>query len=204
MSRLLREGVVAFAEGGERMTVDEVLRDAEQKMRGAVSFAQEELASIRTGRANPKLLDRVTVEYYGTQVPLNQLASFSVPEPRLLVIQPFDRTAVSSMEKAIMSSDLGLTPSNDGNVIRLAFPTLTEERRRELTKLARDRGEEGRVAVRNVRRHAKETMEKLQREHEISEDELRRSEKELQRLTDLYVHEIDGILEHKEKELMEV
>jgi ribosome recycling factor len=186
------------------MTVDEVLRDAEQKMRGAVSFAQEELASLRTGRANPKLLDRITVEYYGTQVPLNQLASFSVPEPRLLVIQPFDRTAVSSMEKAIMSSDLGLTPSNDGNVIRLAFPPLTEERRRELTKLARDRGEEGRVSVRNVRRHAKETMEKLQREHQISEDELRRAEKELQRLTDQYVHEIDGILEHKEKELMEV
>jgi ribosome recycling factor len=186
------------------MTVEETLRDAEQKMRGAVSFAQEELSSIRTGRANPKLLDRLTVDYYGTQVPLNQLASFSVPEPRLLVIQPFDRTAMSAMEKAIMSSDLGLTPSNDGNVIRLAFPPLTEERRRDLTKLAKDRGEEGRVAVRNVRRHAKETLERLEREHTISEDELRRSERELQRLTDQFVSEIDDILEHKEKELMEV
>ncbi|MGH2572806.1 MAG: ribosome recycling factor [Actinomycetota bacterium] len=186
------------------MTVEETLRDAEQKMRAAVSFAQEELSSLRTGRANPKLLDRLTVDYYGTHVPLNQLASFSVPEPRLLVIQPFDRSAMAAMEKAIMSSDLGLTPSNDGNVIRLAFPPLTEERRRDLTKLAKDRGEEGRVAVRNVRRHAKETLERLEREHAISEDELRRSERELQRLTDQFVGEIDDILEHKEKELMEV
>jgi ribosome recycling factor len=186
------------------MTVEETLRDAEQKMRAAVSFAQEELSSIRTGRANPKLLDRLTVDYYGTHVPINQLASFSVPEPRLLVIQPFDRSAMVAMEKAIMSSDLGLTPSNDGNVIRLAFPPLTEERRRDLTKLAKDRGEEGRVAVRNVRRHAKDTLERLEREHAISEDELRRSERELQRLTDQFVREIDDILEHKEKELMEV
>jgi ribosome recycling factor len=186
------------------MTVEETLRDAEQKMRAAVSFAQEELSSIRTGRANPKLLDRLTVDYYGTHVPINQLASFSVPEPRLLVIQPFDRSAMVAMEKAIMSSDLGLTPSNDGNVIRLAFPPLTEERRRDLTKLAKDRGEEGRVAVRNVRRHAKDSLERLEREHAISEDELRRSERELQRLTDQFVREIDDILEHKEKELMEV
>jgi ribosome recycling factor len=186
------------------MTVEETLRDAEQKMRAAVSFAQEELSSIRTGRANPKLLDRLTVDYYGTHVPINQLASFSVPEPRLLVIQPFDRSAMVAMEKAIMSSDLGLTPSNDGNVIRLAFPPLTEERRRDLTKLAKDRGEEGRVAVRNVRRHAKDALERLEREHAISEDELRRSERELQRLTDQFVREIDDILEHKEKELMEV
>lgn len=186
------------------MTTEESLRDAEQKMRSAVSFTQEELASLRTGRANPKLLDRVTVDYYGTQVPLNQLASFSVPEPRLLVIQPFDRNAVGAMEKAIMSSDLGLTPSNDGNVIRLAFPPLTEERRKELTKMARDRAEEGRVSVRNVRRHAKEQLERLEHDHAISEDDLRRAEKELQRLTDQYVAEIDQVLEHKEKELMEV
>ncbi len=178
--------------------------DAEQKMRGAASFTQEELSSLRTGRANPKLLDRVTVDYYGTQVPLNQLASFSVPEPRLLVIQPFDRNVMSSMEKAIMSSDLGLTPSNDGNVIRLAFPPLTEERRKDLIKLARDRAEEGRVSVRNVRRHAKEHLERDERDHTISEDDLRRAEKELQRLTDHYVNEIDHILEQKEKELGEV
>ncbi len=186
------------------MTVEETLRDAEGKMRAAVSFAQEELASIRTGRANPKLLDRITVDYYGTHVPLNQLASFSVPEPRLLVIQPFDRNAVASMEKAIMGSDLGLTPSNDGNVIRLAFPTLTEERRKDLMKLARDRAEDGRVSVRNVRRHAKDTLERLERDHAISEDDLRRSEKELQRLTDHYVGEIDVLLVRKEEELGEV
>lgn len=186
------------------MTVQETLKDAEQKMRGAVSVTQDELASIRTGRANPKLLDRLHVEYYGTAVPLNQLASFSVPEPRLLVIQPFDRSAIGSIEKAILASDLGLTPSNDGNLIRLAFPTLTEERRRDLIKLAKDRAEEGRVSVRNVRRHSKETMERLEREHAISEDDLRRAEKELQRLTDQYVSDIDEKLEHKEQELKEV
>jgi ribosome recycling factor len=195
-----------FASIGDRqdMTTEESLHDAEQKMRSAVSFTQEELSSLRTGRANPKLLDRVTVDYYGTQVPLNQLASFSVPEPRLLVIQPFDRNVVAAMEKAIMSSDLGLTPSNDGNVIRLAFPSLTEERRKDLTKMARDRAEEGRVSVRNVRRHAKEQLERLEHDHTISEDDLRRAEKELQRLTDQYVAEIDRVLENKEKELMEV
>ncbi len=186
------------------MTVDATLHEAEQKMRGAVSVTREELASIRTGRANPKLLDRISVEYYGTQVPLNQLASFSVPEPRLLVIQPFDRTAIGAMEKGIMASDLGLTPSNDGVVIRLAFPPLTEERRRDLTKMAKDRAEDGRVAVRNVRRHSKETLERLQHDGEISEDELRRAEKELQRLTDQSVVEVDEVLHHKEKELMEV
>jgi ribosome recycling factor len=186
------------------MTVEESLHDAEQKMRAAVSFAQEELASIRTGRANPKLLDRLMVDYYGTNVPLNQLASFSVPEPRLLVIQPFDRSAMAAMEKAILSSDLSLTPSNDGNVIRLAFPALTEERRKELIKVAHQRAEEGRVAVRNVRRHAKETIERLEREHGISEDELRRAEGQLQRLTDQHVAEVDQILDHKENELREV
>ena len=186
------------------MTVEETLRDAEHKMKAAVSVTQEELASIRTGRANPKLLDRLTVEYYGTTVPINQLASFSVPEPRMLIVQPFDKSAIVGIEKAIMSSDLGLTPSNDGTVIRLAFPPLTEERRRDLTRLAKERGEEGRVSVRNVRRHSKETLERLEREHGISEDELKRSERELQRLTDQFVAEIDKILDHKEKELLEV
>jgi len=186
------------------MTVEGTLKEAEQKMRGAVSVTQDELASLRTGRANPRLLDRITVDYYGTQVPLNQLSSVSVPEPRLLVLQPFDRQAMPGIENAIMASDLGLTPSNDGIVIRLAFPPLTEERRRELSKLARDRGEDGRVSVRNVRRHSKETLERLEHEHVISEDDLRRAEKELQRLTDLYVAEIDEKLEHKEQELREV
>ena len=186
------------------MTVDEALHDAEQKMRAAISVSQEDMGGIRTGRANPKLLDRLTVDYYGTQVPLNQLASFSVPEPRLLVIQPFDKTAMAAMEKAIMQSDLGLTPSNDGNVIRLSFPPLTEERRKDLIKMAHQRAEEGRVAVRNVRRHAKESMERLERDHAISEDDLRRAERELQKLTDQFVAEVDGILSRKEEELREV
>ena len=186
------------------MTTEETLHDAEQKMRGAVSVTQDDLGSIRTGRANPKLLDRLHVEYYGTPVALNQLASISVPEPRMLVIQPFDRGAMNSIEKAILASDLGLTPSNDGTVIRLAFPPLTEERRRDLVKLAHDRAEEGRVSVRNVRRHSKETLERLEREHAISEDDLRRAEKELQRLTDQFVADIEERLEHKERELKEV
>ncbi len=186
------------------MTAQDTLRDAEQRMRSALSHAQDELASLRSGRANPKLLDRVQVDYYGTRVSLNQLASMSVPEPRLLVIQPFDRNGIAAMEKAIMASDLGVTPSNDGVVIRLQFPPLTEERRRDLTKVAHQRAEDGRVAVRNVRRHAKETLERMSRDGEISEDDLHRSEKELQRHTDHFVAEIDRVLEHKEHELMEV
>jgi ribosome recycling factor len=186
------------------MTVEDTLQDADQKMRGAVSVVRDELGGIRTGRANAKILDRISVDYYGTKTALNQLASFSVPEPRLLVIQPFDKNAMGAMEKAIMQSDLGLTPSNDGNVIRLAFPTLTEERRKELIKIAHERAEEARVAVRNVRRHAKDTLERLEHEHQISEDDLKRSEKELQRLTDQFVTEVDQALGHKEKELGEV
>jgi len=186
------------------MTVDSALKDAEQKMKRAVEVMRDDLAGIRTGRASPAILSRITVDYYGTNVPLNQLASFSVPEPRMLVVQPFDRNAISSMEKAIQSSDLGITPSNDGNVIRLSFPALTEERRKELIKTVHARAEEGRVAVRNVRRHHKEELEKLERDHTISEDDLKRAEKELQRLTDQYVGEVDEGLAHKEKELMEV
>ncbi len=186
------------------MTVAGALADAEDRMKKALGVTREELAGIRTGRATPGILARLTVDYYGTHVPINQLASFSVPEPRLLVVQPFDRSAIKSMEKAIQASDLGITPSNDGNVIRLSFPPLTEERRHDLIKMVKERAEEGRVAVRNVRRHHKEELEKLEREHAISEDDLKRAEKELQRLTDQYVAEIDEVLEHKEAELMEV
>src|ERR671914_546401 len=171
------------------MTAEETLKDSAHKMDRAVEVTREEMSTVRTGRASPAILSRVTVDYYGTQTPLNQLASFSVPEPRLLVIQPFDRNAMAAMEKALMQSDLGLTPSNDGNVIRLAFPPRTEERR---------------VSVRNVRRHAKDELERLEREHSISEDELARAEKELQKRTDAHVAEIDELLDHKEKELMEV
>jgi ribosome recycling factor len=186
------------------MSADETLKEADQKMRGAVSVTREELASVRTGRATPAILSRITVDYYGAPTPLNQLASFSVPEPRLLVIQPYDRNSMSQIEKAIMQSDLGLTPSNDGQLIRLPFPPLTEERRKDLIRLVHQRAEEGRVAVRNVRRHAKEELERLEREHTISEDDLSRAEKELQKHTDQHVAEIDELLAGKEKELMEV
>ncbi len=186
------------------MTVETALRDADHKMKRAIDVTREEMSGVRTGRASPAILNRLTVDYYGAPTPLNQLASFSVPEPRLLVIQPFDRNAMSQIERAIMQSDLGLTPSNDGNVIRLAFPPLTEERRKELIKLVRERAEEGRVAIRNVRRHSKDELERLQKGGEISEDDLNRSEKELQKLTDRYVGEIEELLGHKEKELMEV
>ena len=186
------------------MTIDTSLSDATEKMQKAVSHLKEELASIRTGRATPALLNRINVEYYGATVPMNQLASFSVPEPRQLLVQPFDKSSIGAIEKAIQASDLGITPSNDGNVIRLNFPPLTEERRKELVKLVHQRAEDGRVAVRNVRRHHKDELEKLEREHAISEDDLKRSEKELQKLTDQYVAEIDEIQRHKESELMEV
>jgi ribosome recycling factor len=170
----------------------------------AISVLKDELGSIRTGRATPALLSRIVVDYYGTQVPIQQLASFSVPEPRTLLIQPYDKNAISSMEKAILASDVGITPSSDGNVIRLSFPPLTEERRKELVKVVHQRGEEGRVAVRNVRRHSKEELERLQRAGTISEDDLARSEKELQKLTDHHVAEIDEIVVHKERELKEI
>ncbi len=185
-------------------TVDENLKDSEHKMKRAVEVLHEDLSAIRTGRASPAALAKVMVDYYGTTVPLNTLASFSVPEPRLLVVQPFDKNAIAGMEKALLASDLGITPSNDGNVIRLAFPQLTEERRKDLIKVVHQRGEEGRVAVRNVRRHHKDELEKLEREHAISEDDLKRAEKELQGLTDRFTAEVDEAVEHKEKELMEV
>lgn len=186
------------------MTAETTLKEAGHKMDRAVEVTREEFAGVRTGRATPAILNRVVVDYYGTPTPMNQLASFSVPEPRLLVIQPYDRNAMSAMEKAIMQSDLGLSPSNDGQVIRLSFPQLTEERRKELIKVVHGRAEEGRVAVRNVRRHAKEELERLKKDGEISEDDLNRAEKELQKLTDQHIARIDELLTHKEQELMEV
>ena len=186
------------------MTIETAAKDATHKMEQAVAHLKDDLAGIRTGRAAPAVINRVTVEYYGTPVPLNQLAGVSVPEPRLLQIQPFDKSAISAIERAIMQSDLGITPSNDGNVIRLAFPPLTEERRKELVKQVHHRAEEAWVAVRNVRRHAKEEMEKLEHDGAISQDDLIRAEKELQKLTDRFVTEVDEIQGHKEQELMEV
>lgn len=183
---------------------DSVLKSADEKMGKAVQVTHDDLAGLRTGRASPDLVKKITVEYYGTPTPLNQMATFNVPEPRLLVVQPYDKTSIGAIEKAIMSSDLGVMPSNDGSVIRLPFPPLTEERRKELVKVAHKRAEEGRVAVRNVRRHAKEELERFQKDGKISEDDLRRAEKELQKETDAHVHEIDQLLQHKEKELQEV
>jgi len=186
------------------VTVESALKDAAEKMDKAIVVLKEELSGVRTGRATPVLLSRLTMDYYGTQVPIQQMASFSVPEPRTLVIQPFDKNAIGAIEKAVMQSDIGITPSNDGNVIRLSFPPLTEERRKELIKVVHHRAEEGRVAVRNVRRHSKEALEKLEHEGAISEDDLVRSEKELQKLTDKHVAEIDEVLAHKEQELKEI
>ena len=181
-----------------------VLRSADDKMRKAAHVTHDELNRLRTGRASPAFVETLAIDAYGTSTALNQLASINVPEPRLLIIQPYDRSIIGSVEKAIMASDLGVTPSNDGSVIRLPFPQLTEERRKEFVKIAHHRAEEGRVAVRNVRRHAKEELEKLQKEGKISEDELRRAEKDLQKETDAHVAEIDKLLATKEKELWEV
>jgi ribosome recycling factor len=176
----------------------------EDKMHKAVAAAQEQFALIRTGRASPKLVERIDVDYYGSKTPLNQIAGISVPEARLMVISPYDHNALSAIEKALMAADLGINPSNDGKVIRLTFPPLTEERRREMIKVVHQRAEEGRVAVRNIRRHSKEEMEHLQKDGKLSEDDLARSEKELQKLTDRFVSEIDEMVAHKEKELLEV
>ncbi|MGH2820455.1 MAG: ribosome recycling factor [Actinomycetota bacterium] len=173
-------------------------------MHQSVSVNREELATIRSGRASPALLHRVQVDYYGTKVPINQIANLSVPEPRLLVISPYDPNALSAIEKGILASDIGITPNNDGQVIRLSFPELTEERRKELIKVAHVRAEEGRVAARGVRRHAKQSLERMKKDGQLSEDEERSAESELQKLTDRYVAQIDENLQHKEQELSEV
>ncbi|GMQ93865.1 MAG: ribosome recycling factor [Acidimicrobiia bacterium] len=180
--------------------INELLQEADTKMDQAVEHTVQEFAGVRTGRANAGILSRVTVDYYGTQTPLQQLASFSVPEARMLIVQPFDKSSITAVERAILAADLGLNPSNDGNIIRLAFPALTEERRRELIKVVRGLAEEGRIAVRNVRRHSKDRIEG----EDVSEDDIRRAEKELQELTDKHVVKIDDAVGRKEEELLEV
>ena len=182
--------------------IEETLLEGEVKMDHAVTHLQSEFSAVRTGRANPALMHRVTVEYYGSPTPLQQLASFSVPEPRLLVVQPYDRSSIGAIERAILASELGLNPSNDGHVIRLAFPPLTEERRRDLIRLVRHMAEEARVAVRNVRRHVKKELEGL--EGEVSDNDIERAEKDLEDVTHRHVARIDGLLERKEAELLEV
>jgi ribosome recycling factor len=186
------------------MVLESQIKQAEEKMKKAVDVTREDLAGLRTGRASPRLIEKIEVDYYGTKTPLNQLAGISVPEARLLVITPYDRNAMSAIEKAIMASDIGITPSNDGTVIRLAVPALTEERRKELIKVAKERAEEGRVSIRNVRRHSKDEMERLKKEGEVSEDDLKRVEKELQKLTDKFVEDVDELVSNKEQELLEV
>jgi len=182
--------------------IEELLGEAQTKMDQAVEHVQGEFATVRTGRANPAILHRVTIDYYGTQTPLQQLATVSVPEPQLLLVQPYDKSAIGEIEKAVQSSGLGLNPSSDGNVIRISFPQLNEERRRELIRVVRNMAEEGRVAVRNIRRHAKGEIDAL--EGEVSDDDIRRGEHELQEITDNHTSRIDELLEHKEAELLEV
>jgi len=183
---------------------DDVLAETKDRMAKAVSHLQGEFGSIRTGRASPVFVEKMRVDYYGSEVPLQQLAGFSVPEPRLLVISPYDKNAIKAIEKTIQASDLGITPSNDGAVIRLAFPQLTAERRKELVKVVKHRAEEARVAVRNLRRTARHDLEAFQKEGELSEDDLDRAEKELEKITHEYVAEIDNLAAHKEKEMLEV
>jgi ribosome recycling factor len=184
--------------------IEETLFDAEEKMEKAVSVAKEEFAGIRTGRAHPAMFAKITAEYYGTQTPVNQLASFHIPEPRMVVIQPFDKSSLGSIEKAIRNSDLGVNPSNDGAIIRVVFPDLSEERRREYVKVAHRKAEEGRVAIRNIRRHSKDALEKLAKNGDAGEDDVRRAERELDDLTHTYVTQVDELLKHKEAELLEV
>ena len=184
--------------------VDAVMEDCRSKMSRAVEHTRSELASIRTGRAAPALVEKIRVEYYGSEVPLQQLAGIQVPEAKLMVITPYDKGSLRSVEKAIMNSDLGINPNNDGTVIRLTFPPLTEERRREMVKVAHHKAEEGRVAVRNARRSARKDLEALEKDGDISSDELDRAEKDLERVTSEYVSEIDRVLQHKEEELLAV
>jgi len=184
--------------------IEDVLTDAEDRMKKAVEALRRELASIRTGRARPSLVDHVRVDYYGSTVPLNQLATVAAPEARLLTIQPWDRQALGAIEKAIQKSDLGLNPSNDGHIIRLVIPPLTEERRRELARVVHKKTEEGRVAVRNVRRDSLEHLRRLEKDEKVSEDEERRAQDRLQKLTDRLIGEVDRLGQEKEAEVLEV
>jgi ribosome recycling factor len=182
----------------------EVYKEAETRMKGAIQALEDDLAGIRTGRAHPALVEKLPIEYYGTPTPLVQLASISVPEPRSLLIKPFDATTLKAIERSILASDLGLTPNNDGRQIRLNLPTLTEERRRDLVKLVHHRLEDSRVAVRNIRRDIIKDLREFEEEKMISEDDLKKGEEELQKITDRFIEDINAIGERKEKEIMEV
>ncbi len=181
-----------------------ILADAEDRMQKSVEFFRKDLASVRAGRANPAILDKITVEYYGAATPLNQLGNISAPEPRLLTIQPWDKSALAAIEKAILKSDLGLNPNNDGSIIRLAIPQLTEERRAELVKATKKKGEDCKVSVRNIRRDVADKIKADEKAKTCSEDEAKKANDDLQKATDKYIKEIDKILDAKEKEIMEV
>jgi ribosome recycling factor len=184
--------------------IDDTLLEAEEKMDKALTVAKEDFGGIRTGRANPSMFNKITAEYYGTPTPVNQLASFTMPEPRMIIVSPFDKSSLGAIEKAIRNSNLGVNPSNDGGIIRVVFPELSEERRREFIKVARQKAEDGRVTMRNIRRHAKDSIDKIVKNGEEGEDDGHRAERELDELTHGYVTQIDDLLRHKEAELLEV
>jgi len=192
-----------MSDQGQEMR-DMVVEECHDKMAKAITHLKEEFAAVRTGRASSSLVEKLKVDYYGTDVPLQQLAGFAVPEPRVLVITPYDKGAIKGIEKAIQTSDLGITPNNDGQIIRLVFPQLTEDRRKELVKIVKHRAEEAKVAVRNVRRQARHDLESLEKDGDLSRDELERAEKELEGYTHKVVADIDDLTHHKEQELLEV
>jgi ribosome recycling factor len=184
--------------------IKDILKDAENRMKSAITSLAEDLGGIRTGRANPGLIEKLPIEYYGTETPLLQLATISVPEARVLLIRPFDPSTLKAIEKAILASELGLTPNNDGKVIRLNLPALTEDRRRDLVKVVHGRLEESRIAIRNVRRDSLKDLRDFEKEKMISKDDLEVGEEEMQKLTDKFIEEVDAVGTHKEKEIMEV
>jgi ribosome recycling factor len=184
--------------------IDETLFEAEEKMEKAVSVAKDDLMAVRTGRATPGMFSRIVVDYYGSPTPMNQLSSVSIPEARMAVIKPYDASQLQAIEKAIRDSDLGVNPSNDGNIIRVVIPQLSEERRRDMVKVAKGKGEDAKITIRNIRRKAKEELDRLVKDGESGEDDVMRAEKELQHLTDKYVAAVDELVKHKEAELLEV
>jgi len=184
--------------------IDETLLEAEEKMDKAVDVAKEDLSGVRTGRANPAMFSKLNADYYGTPTPLSQMASFQVQDARMVVISPYDKSALGAIERSIRDSDLGVNPSSDGVVIRVVFPQLTEERRKEYIKVARTKGEDAKISIRNIRRHAKESLDKLAKDGDAGEDDVRRAEKQLDELTQKHTAKIDELLKHKESELLEV
>jgi ribosome recycling factor len=184
--------------------IDETLFEAEEKMDKAVGVLRDDLNTIRTGRATPQMFAKIVADYYGALTPVNQLATLTVPEPRMAVISPYDKGSIGAIEKAIRDSDLGVNPTSDGNIIRVTFPQLTEERRRDMIKVARAKAEDGRISIRNIRRHAKEALDKLAKDGEVGKDDVERAEKELEKTTHGYVNSVDEALRAKESELLEV